>query len=206
MASLIGCPRKSKQTNKKVRFELKQTETQSVSVDFRFVSWNQKQFFSVCFGVSEPFRNNQNNQICLLTLFIFKGIVSRDLHICFLVLFDTALREHVLLRFIFRFRVEFFDFASRRSEHTLWFFRQNNICMSVVVGSLYGAITVATESLIAQLDSQGKLTKLCRDANIGKFDTKRNFKSKWIPFVYVGTLDLSIDTKKNCANLVRLSL
>jgi hypothetical protein len=37
-------------------------------------------------------------------------------------------------------------------------FRQTSICMSAVVGSQYGAITVAAASLIAQLDSQGKLT------------------------------------------------
>jgi hypothetical protein len=39
------------------RFEPKQTE-QSVSVHFWFVSQNQKIIFSVCFGVSDPFRNN----------------------------------------------------------------------------------------------------------------------------------------------------
>jgi hypothetical protein len=38
------------------------------------------------------------------------------------------------------------------------FSRQNNICMSAVVGSQYGATTGAVESLIAQLYSQGKLT------------------------------------------------
>jgi hypothetical protein len=39
------------------------------------------------------------------------------------------------------------------------FFVQNNICMRAVVDSQYGATTVAAESLIAQLHSQGKLTK-----------------------------------------------
>jgi hypothetical protein len=42
------------------RFEPKQTETQSVSVVFRFVSRNQKTFFSVCFSVSDRYRNNRN--------------------------------------------------------------------------------------------------------------------------------------------------
>ncbi len=37
------------------RFEPKQTETQSVSVVFRFVSRNQKSFFSVCFGLFRCF-------------------------------------------------------------------------------------------------------------------------------------------------------
>jgi hypothetical protein len=38
-------------------------------------------------------------------------------------------------------------------------FRQTSICMSAVVGSLYGGATpVAAESPIAQLDSQSKLT------------------------------------------------
>jgi hypothetical protein len=53
----IGCPRNNKK--KFFRFEPKQTETQSVSVHFRFVS--------VCFGVSDPFRNNRNKQICFET-------------------------------------------------------------------------------------------------------------------------------------------
>jgi hypothetical protein len=38
------------------------------------------------------------------------------------------------------------------------FFRQNNICMSPVLGSWYGATTEAAESLLAVLHSQGKLT------------------------------------------------
>jgi hypothetical protein len=39
-------------------------------------------------------------------------------------------------------------------------FRQNNICMSAIVGSQYGATTGAAESLIAhgQIHSQGRLT------------------------------------------------
>jgi hypothetical protein len=55
----IGCPRNKQ---KKFRFEPKQTETRSVSVVFRFVSWNQKQKISVCFGVSNLSRNNCNKQ------------------------------------------------------------------------------------------------------------------------------------------------
>ncbi len=55
----VGCPR-----NKPIffRFEPKQTETQSVLVVFRFVSQNQIKFFSVCFGVSDRYRNYQNKQ------------------------------------------------------------------------------------------------------------------------------------------------
>ncbi len=49
------------------RFEPKQTETQSFSVVFRFVSRNQKTFFSVCFGVSDRYRNNRNKQNFLET-------------------------------------------------------------------------------------------------------------------------------------------
>ncbi len=57
----LGCPRNEK---KKFRFEPKQTETRSVSRLFRFVSWNQKKNFSVCFGVSNLYRNNRNKQNC----------------------------------------------------------------------------------------------------------------------------------------------
>jgi hypothetical protein len=42
-------------------------------------------------------------------------------------------------------------------------FRQNTICMNAIVGSLYGSTTEAAESLIAQLHSQGKLTKPRRE-------------------------------------------
>ncbi len=62
----VGCP----QTNK----ISVQTETRSVSVVFRFVSWNQKQQISVCFGLfrfvsvfSNLYRNNWNKQNCLET-------------------------------------------------------------------------------------------------------------------------------------------
>jgi hypothetical protein len=37
-------------------------------------------------------------------------------------------------------------------------FRQNNFCMDAALGSQYGAMTVATEILIAQLHSQSELT------------------------------------------------
>ena len=47
---------------KNFRFEPKQTETRSVSRLFRFVSWNQKFFFFVCFGVLNLYRNNRNKQ------------------------------------------------------------------------------------------------------------------------------------------------
>jgi hypothetical protein len=49
--------------------------------------------------------------------------------------------------------------------------------MSSAVGSQYGAITAAAESLIAQLYSQGKLTTL-RCKNKTKSTRKLNFKSK----------------------------
>jgi hypothetical protein len=58
----LGCPRNNQFY---FRFEPKQTETQTVSVVFRFVSRNQKTFFRfvpVRFGVSDQYRNNQNKQ------------------------------------------------------------------------------------------------------------------------------------------------
>ncbi len=62
--SEIGCPR-----NNQIFFRIKpkQTETQSVLVVFWFVSQNQKTFFSVCFGVSDRYRNNRNKQNFLET-------------------------------------------------------------------------------------------------------------------------------------------
>ncbi len=55
----LGCPR-----NNQIffRFRPKQTKTQSVLVVFRFVSQNQKTFFSVCFGFSDRYQNNRNKQ------------------------------------------------------------------------------------------------------------------------------------------------
>jgi hypothetical protein len=41
--------------------------------------------------------------------------------------------------------------------------RAPDICMRAVVGSEYGATTVAAESLIAQLHSQSKLTTLSHE-------------------------------------------
>ena len=56
------------ETNKSnFRFEPKQTETRSVSRLFRFVSWNQNQTVSVCFGVSNLYRNNRKKQNCFVT-------------------------------------------------------------------------------------------------------------------------------------------
>ncbi len=57
----------SKQTKKIFRLEPKQTETRSVSVGFRFVSWNQKLKVFVCFSVSNLYRNNRNKQNCFET-------------------------------------------------------------------------------------------------------------------------------------------
>jgi hypothetical protein len=53
---MVGCPRNNQCF---FRFELKQTETQSVSAFFGLFSRNQKTFFSVCFGVSDRYRNNR---------------------------------------------------------------------------------------------------------------------------------------------------
>jgi hypothetical protein len=50
-------------------------------------------------------------------------------------------------------------------------FRQNNICMSAALGYQNGATTVATEVLIAQLQSY----LLRRDVKIETFDTKSKF-------------------------------
>jgi hypothetical protein len=58
----------SKQSNFFFRFEPKQTETQSVSVVFRFVSRNQKTFFSDCFGLFRCFgsvsKQPKQTQLC----------------------------------------------------------------------------------------------------------------------------------------------
>ncbi len=43
-------------------FEPKKTETQSVSVVFQFIFSRNKKNFSVCFGVSDRYRNNRNKQ------------------------------------------------------------------------------------------------------------------------------------------------
>jgi hypothetical protein len=56
---VLGCPRNNQSF---VRFEPKQTKTQSVSVVFRFVARNQKTFFSVCFDILDRNRNNQKKQ------------------------------------------------------------------------------------------------------------------------------------------------
>ncbi len=62
---MLESSKQNKQTNKNYfRFERKRTETQNVSVVFWFASWNQKfsffRFVSLCFGVSNMYRNNQN--------------------------------------------------------------------------------------------------------------------------------------------------
>jgi hypothetical protein len=72
--------------------------------------------------------------------------------------------------------------------------------MSSVVGSQYGATTVAVESLIAQLDSKGKLTTP-RQENQKNFTRKRDFKHKQTPFVYVYELQIYRLIPKNiCSN------
>jgi hypothetical protein len=68
-----------------------------------------------------------------------------------------------------------------------------------------GDTTAAMESLIVQLESQDELT-MPRRENKKNSTRKQNFKRKRTRLLCVGTSDLSIDTQKICANLVRLSL
>jgi hypothetical protein len=56
--TLVFCRMSSKQTK---RISVR-TKTRSDSVVFQFVSWNQKEKISVCFGVSNLYRNNWNKQ------------------------------------------------------------------------------------------------------------------------------------------------
>jgi hypothetical protein len=84
-------------------------------------------------------------------------------------------------------------------------FRQNNICISAVVGSQYGATIGAAESLIAQLHSQGKLTtprlenqKIRHENEILKANERLH--KAWDLQLY------RLIQKNICANLVRLSL
>ncbi len=76
----IGCPR-----NNQIyfRFEPKRTETQSVSVVFRFVSRNQTNFFSVCFGlfrcfdpVSKQPKQTETNRKHLQKTNLYQGILE----------------------------------------------------------------------------------------------------------------------------------
>jgi hypothetical protein len=60
----LGCPGNNKN---KFWFEPKQTEKRSVLCLFRFVSRNQKQNISVCFGVSNLYRNKRNKQNYFVT-------------------------------------------------------------------------------------------------------------------------------------------
>ncbi len=55
LSKCLGNRVSSKHSNFFFRFELKQNETQSVSVVFRFVLRNQKKFFSVCSGLFRCF-------------------------------------------------------------------------------------------------------------------------------------------------------
>ncbi len=57
----------SKQTKNYFRFEPKRTETQSVSVVFRFCFTKPKMNFSVCFDVSNMYRNNRKKHTCFET-------------------------------------------------------------------------------------------------------------------------------------------
>ncbi len=52
---------------KNFRLEPKQTETRSVSRLFRLFRETKKNKFSVCFGVSNLYRNNRNKQNCFET-------------------------------------------------------------------------------------------------------------------------------------------
>ncbi len=77
----LGCPWNKQ---KKIRFEPKQTETRSVSVVCWFVSWNKKQKNSVCFGVSNLYRNNWTKQNCFeTTLKLLKNTKICSLSNCF---------------------------------------------------------------------------------------------------------------------------
>jgi hypothetical protein len=58
----LRCRVSSKQTNKKFRFEPKQTETQSVSVDFWFVSRNQKFIFRFASVFRIRFKTTETNR------------------------------------------------------------------------------------------------------------------------------------------------
>jgi hypothetical protein len=57
------------------------------------------------------------------TFCVFKGIVSRDFVVCFLVSFDRSdiytHQERVLMLLKVRFRIEFFDSVSGHSELNL---------------------------------------------------------------------------------------
>jgi tRNA A37 threonylcarbamoyladenosine modification protein TsaB len=93
----------------------------------------------------------------------------------FLIPFDIDLKFlHIRSGFFcfydFVFVSSFLIFASQRSEEpqtgtvpSSILFRHNNIYMSAALGSQYGDTTVAAESLIAQLNSQGKLTSPIRE-------------------------------------------
>jgi hypothetical protein len=68
-------------------------------------------------------------------------------------------------------------------------------------GFLYGPITVAAESLIAQLDPQGKFTTPRRENRKIRHENEILQANE-----HTTVSDLSIDTKNICANLARLSL
>jgi hypothetical protein len=62
--SPLGCPR-----NNQIFFSVR-TETNRNTICFGSFSVcfaKPKNYFSVCFGVSDPFRNNRNKQICFET-------------------------------------------------------------------------------------------------------------------------------------------
>ncbi len=75
------------------RFEAKQTETQSVLVVFLFVSRNPKTFFSICFGVTDRYRNNRNKPK-LNMLWLFFGLLfceTPKMFFRFVLMFRTGI-------------------------------------------------------------------------------------------------------------------
>jgi hypothetical protein len=76
--------------------------------------------------------------------------------------------------------------------------------MRTVVGSQYGTTTGATESLIAQLHSHGKLTTPRRENR--KIVYENEILKATNGAIRSRNFSLPIDTKNICANLVRLSL
>ncbi len=115
----------SKQSNFFFRFKLKQTETQSVLVVFRFVSQNSKTFFSVCFGVLNQYRNKQNfletNRKNLHKMFSIRG--SSKLLINFVSRFEPKQTETQSVLVVFQFAF---------SRNQTIFFRIVSVCFYVL--------------------------------------------------------------------------
>jgi hypothetical protein len=84
-------------------------------------------------------------------------------------------------------------------------FRQNSFCMGAALGSLYGAMTVAAEILIAQLHSQSKLSTAWHENRKIRYENELLQAKEPAPDVY--KCQIYRMTPKNIPqNLVRLSL